>query len=1235
MRAVLIGVVVGLWARDLPAAQPPDLESRHHATPLQVPPSTRIGFTLTSAEDTGVRFTNQLAAARSLTNHVLLNGSGVAAGDVDGDGRCDLYFCGLDGPNALYRNLGDWTFADITEAAGVACTGLDSTGAVLADVDGDSDLDLLVTSVGSGVHLFLNDGRAKFRDFTRSAGLASGAASMSMTLDDMDGDGDLDLYVANYRTYTMRDTFSMRITVKTVDGRPVITHVNGRPVSESDLAGRFSIDAEGRLLENGEADHLYRNDGGGRFTLLPQTGGRFLDAEGRPLEQPLFDWGLTAMFRDLNQDGAPDLYVCNDLGSPDRIWLNNGQGIFRPLPPLALRKTSWFSMGLDFADLNGDGLEEFLVTDMVSRDHRLRQVQVSDHQLVYARVGEIDNRPRAPRNTLFLNWGDGDYAELAYYAGVEATEWSWAPLFLDVDLDGYEDLLVATGFERDVQDLDIARQLEAIRQAQRLDDASALQMRQQFPRLDLPNLAFRNEGDLTFADASRRWGFDTVGISQGMALADLDDDGDQDVILNNLNAVAGLYRNDAAAPRIAVRVKGQAPNTQGIGAQLVVVGGGLPRQGQAVISGGRYLSSDEGRRTFAAGNTTNTLQLTVRWRSGKTHSVTARANHLYTLDEAAAPSQPPTAAPPETRSLFADASHRLDHRHVDTEFDDFVRQPLLPKKFSQLGPGVAWFDVDNDGADDLAIGTGQGGMLSLWRNDRQGGFERFARADDLQPSRRDQTAVVGWRQSPEKAVFLAGWANYEDALVSEGTVVEFDPAQGTLRETIPGQVSSAGPILLADLDADGDLDLFVGGRLVGGRYPEPAASQIYRNHRGEWTRDDAAAAAFARVGLVSGAVASDWNGDGFPELILATEWGPVSLWINDRGRRFLNATAEFGLDRYRGWWNGVNTGDFDGDGRMDIVASNWGMNSKYERHREMPLRLYYGDFNGEGGVDLLEAHYDATLKAIVPWMHWGRVAPALPFIERRFRSYRAFAEASVAEILGDRLTAANVLQANWLSTTLFLNRGDHVEARPLPFEAQLSPAFAVTVADADGDGAEDVFLSQNFFATEPETGRYDAGRGLWLKGDGRGGLVPLSAQESGIRVYGEQRGAAVADYDGDGRVDLVVTQNGAATRLFRNVGATPGLRIRLQGPRDNPAGIGSSLRLGRPGEWGPAREIHAGSGYWSQDSSVVVMQRPSDPCQVWVRWPGGSSTTNRIPAGAREVRVDLTGNLEVLRHHED
>ncbi|PYI81512.1 MAG: hypothetical protein DME26_19855 [Verrucomicrobia bacterium] len=484
--------------------------------------------------------------------------------------------------------------------------------------------------------------------------------------------------------------------------------INNKPLTDPEWTNRFQFnitdDGSGTVKfakeELGEPDALYRNLGKGRFKLVPWTEGAFLDEDGKPLTHPPFDWGLSTMFHDLNNDGKPDLYVCNDFKTPDRIWINDGHGRFRAIDRLAIRQISFSSMGVDVADIDGDGFDDVFVGEMLSRDHRRRLVQRTNLRPEVLPLGAIDNRPQYARNTLLLNRGDGTYAEIAQYAGLEASEWSWTPIFMDVDLDGYPDLLVANGFARDSMNVDALDASQRASMGQPVSAQATIQRRRLFPRLATPNCAFRNLGSLKFAEVGRQWGFDTAVISQGMCLADLDNDGDMDVVANNFNSAAGVYRNDTAKPRVAVMLKGLPPNTRGTGARLRAYGGPVSLQSQEIISGGRYLSCDQAMRVFAAGSLTNRLRVEVDWPGGRRSVVNdVPANYIYEIDEAYAVPAPHQPASP-VQPFFEDVSRLLRHTHHEEPFDDFARQPTLPKRLSQLGPGVCWCDVNGDGWDE-------------------------------------------------------------------------------------------------------------------------------------------------------------------------------------------------------------------------------------------------------------------------------------------------------------------------------------------------------------------------------------------------------------------------------------------------------------------------------------------------------------------------------------------------------
>jgi hypothetical protein len=1180
--------------------------------------NSQPGFTSLSASQTGITFSNSVEDAIVPPNQNFLLGSGVAVGDVDDDGWCDLYLCALKSGNALYRNRGGWRFEDITETAGVALREGTNTGAAFADVDGDNDLDLLVSSLGRGVRLFRNELAGKYREVTAEAGLASRTGSTSMALGDVDGDGDLDLFVCNYGAQPVLRS-GVLLNVRMVNGQPELREPHPR----------LQI-VNGKLVELGEPSTLYLNEGRGIFRPAPWNSVRFRDEDGRPMPAP-WDFSLSAQMRDVNGDGAPDIYVCNDFDTPDRFWLNDGRGNFRLAPRRALRCQSYASMGVDFADIDRDGHLDFFVVEMLAMERVRRLTQTSPMFSLELTPAAWTYRPEIARNVLYRGRGDGTFAEIANYAGVAASDWSWQGSFLDVDIDGYEDVLVANGDLFDVHNLDVPAPRSfsvADRHAQLLAT----------PRLFTPNVAWRNRGDLTFEDRSAAWGFNDTNISHGMAFADFDNDGDLDVALNCMNAPALLLRSDSDKPRVSVRLKGTAPNTRGIGAKVTLRGGAVPVQTQEIISGGKYLSCDEASRVFAA-SPTNAMTIEVLWRSGTRSVMTnVQANAIYEIAETNSHLAPRPSHLTNVGPWFVDEGARLNHQHAEAPFNDFAVQPLLPRKLSQRGPGVCVTDLDDDGHDDLVIGAGRGGRVSFHKGDGADGFQPAAVSE---PVPEDVLALVEWTSSAGRGV-LCTLARYESAtdhpplllLMLEKNELTFHTVAAP--GMFPKARSVGHSLAVADYDGDGDLDVFLGSHAIAGRYPEAAPSMLLVNDRGRLRNDATNSAALAEVGLVNSALWSDLNDDGWPELILACEWGPLRIFKNVRGELTawnapLSAlkSQSSTLNHLTGLWTGVVAADFDNDGRVDLVAGNWGLNGAERATVSQPLRLYYADCLRRGTLDLFEADYDGDGVEPRPARPLSELASAVPLLSPRYRNHQEWATTEMQTALAS-FGNPRAVAATTLASTLFLNRGDHFEARPLPREAQWAPTWSMVASDFNGDGFDDLYLAQNFSATRPGAAALSSGEGLLLRGNGDGSFQSLSAKGSGISIDGDQRGAAMIDFDEDGRPDLVAAQNGERTCILRNTTGSPALRVRLSDGPLNPNGLGAVARWEREGKVLARREIHGGSGWLSHSGSLALMPAPTGTnTQLHVRWPGGRETRTAISPAARAVTLNHRGTVTV------
>ncbi|MBT3499747.1 MAG: hypothetical protein HN463_12850 [Gemmatimonadales bacterium] len=1207
--AVLLFVASGACAPEQPTTWQD--EGSYRWRDVAVPSRGAAGFESMSSRRTGIDFENRLSTETARDHDHLLIGSGVTIGDYDGDGLPDVYFSRLEGGNALYRNLGGWRFEDVTATAGVVADGRYSTGAAFADVDGDGRLDLFVTALGGPNALFHNRGDGTFEDVTDRVGLGSTLGSTSAALADIDGDGDLDLYVAAYKVESAADVLrpyenaSVELVVEGPDGPEIVEA----------FRGHFRIETRDGVevaVEQADTDRLYLNDGTGAFAAVSWTEGRFLDQDGRPLTRDLDDFGLAVGFFDVDADGDPDLYVCNDFDDPDQLWINDGAGTFTAAAPFALRTTSHASMAVDFADVDRDGHMDFFVADMLSSDPARRLTQVPLHAAIEKPIGAVADRPQVGRNTLFLGRGDGTWAQIAEMAGVDGSEWTWGSVFLDVDLDGFEDLLAVNGHGRDMRDGDAFERISGLRGAMTWREAKSL-----YPDLPTRNRAFRNNRDLTFSEVAEEWGFASEpDVSHGIALGDLDGDGDLDAVINRLNMPAALLRNEATAGRVAVRLRGDAPNMNGIGARIRLLGGAVATQEKEVRGAGLYLSSSEHLVSFAANSLSDDLVLEVKWPSGRITRVPAGANRVYEIREEGAVATTP-GDPTLDQPIFQDVSDLIAHRHSDVAFPDLGRQPLLPYELSRLGPGVTWADVDRDGDPDLVVAAGQAQSRTLLRNDNG----RFTSVVGAVTAHDLTTVLPTW--GPDGVAFIAGQTSFDSRSPEEARalsgVVRYEPnGHGAPAPLAEPSLSSVGPLAQVDVDGDGDLDVFVGGRSVPAFYPLPATSRLLINDGGEYFEDSVSL--FTDLGLVSGAVFTDVDADGDPDLALAIEWGAVRLFLNDAGR-FSDVTDAWGLAGSRGLWRGITAGDLNGDGRMDLVATNEGLNTRLKTSNDRPLTLAYADVDQSGTWEIGLSRAREVGGPLFPLARYEQVRSALPAVRGRLDSFQAYSQATLAEVFGVETAQLFQTHVTILAHTAFLNTGSGFDAIPLPTQAQLAPAHHAGVGDLDGDGVEDIVITQNFFPTERFSPRYDAGRGLLLLGRGDGSVAAVPGRVSGLVAYGDQRGAAMADFDGDGRVDLAVAQHGAETKLFKNEGSEPGLRVRLVGPPGNPMGIGATMRVLYAGTAGPAREVHSGAGYWSSDDPVQILGLSGVPRAVEVRWPWGRTVEQAIDSGATEVTV--------------
>lgn len=1131
-------------------------------------------FELLSPDETGVHFNNRLHEddqLNILTYEYFYNGGGVGAGDVNNDGLTDLFFTGNMTESKLYVNKSKdqrIEFEDITAKSGIDIPEGWARGVAMVDINADGFLDIYVCRAGPAQAgklsnlLFINQKNNTFKEEAKAYGLDYSGNTTQAAFFDYDHDGDLDAYLV---TNVMNMRGPNNIRAKVSDG------------------------------SSANADRLFRNNGNGTFTDVSRESG--ILEEG---------YGLGIAVTDVNSDGWPDIYISNDYVSNDLLYINQQDGTFKNEIASYFKHQSYSAMGNDAADIDNDGLVDFITVDMLPEDQVRRKNMFGlmnyDRHLSELRMGY---EPQFMRNTLQHNEGSipgqnrPAFSEIGRYAGVEATDWSWGALFADYDNDGFRDLMITNGYPKDITNRDfVIYRMAEYEMQMRSGSGDSRKLAEALKKVEsahVPNYLFANNHDLTFANKSAEWGFDIPSFSNGAVYADFDNDGDLDVAMNNIDREAFLYENHSDRKpdqhSLTVKLKGPALNRDGFGAKIWVWTAKGKQYAEHSPYRGYQSTTEPNREHFGLGNAAQIDSLTIVWPDSRIQVLKqVKTDQILELDHTKAAGNASANYPASkvNAPLFtALKSGGIDFQHKDDLYIDFKIQPLLPHLLSQNGPGIAVADVNGDGLDDFYVGGAFNQSGRVFVQDKQQHFTSGALVagqkyeedmgslffDADGDGDQDLYVVSGSNE------FEAGSRYYQDRLYMNDGKGHFK----LNADALPPLAASGSTVNAADFDRDGDLDLFIGGRLSPGAYPMPGESYLLRNDGGKFAEvTQQICPEIQGIGMVTTALWTDFDRDGWVDLIVAGEWMPIVFYKNNQGK-LVNVSAQTGLKNTTGWWNSIVSGDFDEDGDIDYVLGNVGLNSEGKPSVDKPLTLLAKDFDKSGTMDPVLARYIGD--DLYPVHPRDEMTSQMNFLKKRFVYYADYSKAKIIEVFKpEELQDARQLVCETMQSAMLENRGGGKFAlKYLPPAAQMGPVYGLLAEDFDHDGHLDLLLSGNSHATESISGRLDGLNGLLMQGDGKGGFKPLTAARSGIFVPGDAKGMAHLRL-GNGSSLVLAAQNNAPLLAFAGDG---GQKMAYIKPMLQDAILEATYRNGSKRRI----ELAYGSGYLSQSSRNVVLLR--------------------------------------------